>query len=133
MTTGLVVALVVAVAVAAAIAVTAAALSLAAEVQALAWPDEEPLHLRDNRAHDLELTHLARLLGAADATALHREVVSVVDRLLATTAVLAGPAGIDPRSALPDAVRRFLDQPPLGSPDRYRRDLAAVLDLLEAL
>lgn len=121
------------VALAAGVAVTVATLALAGDVAAPSWPEEEPLHLRDNRAHDLELTHLARLVGAADPAALHREVVSVVDRLLATTSVLAGPAGIDPRSALPDAVRRFVDQPPLGSPDRYRRDLAAVLDQLEAL
>lgn len=109
------------------------ALVLAGEVPEITWPDEEPLHVRDDRAHDLQLTHLARLVAAQDPTALHTEVVAVVDQLLGTTAVLAGPAGIDPRSALPEDVRRFLERPPLDSPDRYRRQLADVLDQLEEL
>lgn len=109
------------------------ALVLAGEVPEIVWPDEEPLHVRDDRAHDLQLTHLARLVAAQDPTALHVEVVEVVDHLLGTTAVLAGPAGIDPRSALPEEVRRFLDRPPLDAPDRYRRQLAEVLDRLEEL
>ncbi|HWJ09345.1 MAG TPA: hypothetical protein VNS46_08210, partial [Nocardioides sp.] len=78
---------------------------LAGEVPEVVWPDEEPLHVRDDRAHDLQLTHLARLVAAQDPTALHAELVQVVDELLGTTAVLAGPAGIDPRSALPPDVR----------------------------
>ena len=109
------------------------ALALAGEVPEIGWPDEEPLHVRDDRAHDLQLTHLARLVAAQDPTTLHAEVVEVVDQLLGTTAVLAGPAGIDPRSALPEEVRRFLERPPLDSPDRYRRQLADVLDRLEEL
>lgn len=121
----------------AAIAATATlavlALVLAGQVPEVVWPEEEPLHVRDDRAHDLQLTHLARLVAAQDPAALHAEVVEVVDQLLGTTAVLAGPAGIDPRSALPEEVRRFLDRPPLDSPDRYRRQLAGVLDRLEAL
>jgi hypothetical protein len=121
----------------AAVAATAAlvvlTMVLAGEVPEVVWPDEEPLHVRDDRAHDLQLTHLARLVAAQDPTALHVELVQVVDQLLGTTAVLAGPAGIDPRSALPAEVRRFLEHPPLDSPDRYRRQLAAVLDRLEEL
>ena len=109
------------------------ALVLAGEVPEIVWPAEEPLHVRDDRAHDLQLTHLARLVAAQDPTALHAEVVEVVDHLLGTTAVLAGPAGIDPRSALPGEVRRVLERPPLDSPDRYRRQLADVLDRLEEL
>lgn len=109
------------------------ALALAADVVTPTWPEEEPLHVRDNRAHDLELTHLARLVGARDPAAIHEQLVAMVDRLVGTTAVLAGPADVDPRAALPAAVRRFLDAPPLDSPDRYRRELAAVLDGLEAL
>ena len=114
-------------------AVLALVLVLAGAVPTLVWPDEEPLHVRDDRAHDLELTHLPRRAGAQDPTALHREVVRIVDELLGTTAVLAGPAGLDPRAALPEEVRRFVDHPPLDSPDRYRRRLADVLDRLERL
>ncbi len=121
----------------AAIGVTATLVALvvvlAGEVPEVVWPEEEPLHVRDDRAHDLQLTHLARLVAAQDPTALHAEVVRAVDQLLGTTAVLAGPAGIDPRSALPDEVRRFLDRPPLDSPERYRRQLGDVLDRLEEL
>lgn len=113
--------------------VAVVALVLAGAVPTLAWPGEEPLHVRDDRAHDLELTHLTRLIGAQDPTALHRQVVRIVDELVGTTAVLAGPAGIDPRAALPEEVRRFVDHPPLDSPDRYRRRLAEVLDRLEQL
>ncbi|MCX6401648.1 MAG: hypothetical protein NTX33_17180 [Propionibacteriales bacterium] len=109
------------------------ALALAADVVTPTWPEDEPLHVRDNRAHDLELTHLARLIGARDPSTIHERLVAMVDRLVTTTAVLAGPADVDPRAALPAAVRRFLDAPPLDSPDRYRRELAAVLDDLEAL
>lgn len=109
------------------------ALALAGAVPEVLWPGEEPLHVRDDRAHDLQLTHLARLAAAQDPSALHAEVVETVDQLVGTTAVLAGPAGIDPRSALPEGVRRFLEQPPIDSPDRYRRQLADVLDHLEAL
>lgn len=109
------------------------ALALAGAVPEVVWPEEEPLHVRDDRAHDLQLTHLARLVAAQDPAALHAELVKVVEQLLGTTAVLAGPAGIDPRSALPDEVRRFLERPPLDSPERYRRQLGVVLDRLEEL
>lgn len=109
------------------------ALALAADVVTPTWPEDEPLHVRDSRAHDLELTHLARLIGARDPATIHEQLVTMVDRLVSTTAVLAGPADVDPRAALPAAVRRFLDAPPLDSPGRYRRELASVLDELEAL
>ncbi len=109
------------------------AIAIANDVVSPVWPEDEPLHVRDNRAHDLELTHLARLLGARDPATVHAQLVGIVDRLLSTTAVLAGPADVDPRAALPAVVRRFLDAPPLDSPDRYRRDLATTLDALEAL
>lgn len=108
-------------------------LVIAGDVVSPAWPEDEPLHVRDNRAHDLELTHLARLLGNRDPATVHAQLVGIVDRLLGTTAVLTGPADVDPRAALPAAVRRFLDAPPLDSPDRYRRALATALDALEAL
>lgn len=109
------------------------AIAIANDVISPTWPEDAPLQVRDNRAHDLELTHLARLVGARDPATVHAQLVGIVDRLLSTTAVLAGPADVDPRSALPAAVRRFLDAPPLDSPDRYRRELATVLDALEAL
>lgn len=111
----------------------ACVMRLASDVTAATWPGEAPLHLRDNRAHDLELTHLTRLVAARDPAALHAQLVAVVDPLLSTAAVMKGPAGTDPRTVLDPAVRRFLDAPPLGSPDRYRRDLAAALSRIEAL
>lgn len=115
------------------VAVAIHALVLASDVVAPTWPEDEPLHIRDNRAHDLELTHLVRLVGARDPAAIHSRLVGIVDRLLSTSAVLAGPVEVDARASLLPAVRRFLDAPPLDSPDRYRRELATVLDTLEAL
>lgn len=115
------------------VAALAYCLSLAAAVTVPEWPAEAPLHLRDNRAHDLELTHLTRLVGARDPAAAHAVLVPLVDRLLSTAAVMEGPAGADPRAVLDPSVRRFLDVPPLHSPDQYRRELAAALDRLEAL
>lgn len=115
------------------VAVAIHALVLASDVVAPTWPEDEPLHVRDNRAHDLELNHLVRLVGARDPAALHAQLVGIVDRLLSTSAVVAGPAEVDPRATLPGGVRRFLDAPPLDSPDRYRRELAIALDTLEAL
>lgn len=109
------------------------AAAIAKDVVSPAWPEEAPLHVRDNRAHDLELTHLARLVGARDPATVHAQLVGIVDRLLSTTSVLAGPVDVDPRAALPAVVRRFLAAPPLDSPDRYRRELVTVLDALEAL
>ncbi|MFC5729676.1 MULTISPECIES: hypothetical protein [Nocardioides] len=115
------------------VVVVACVMRLADEVTTATWPGEAPLHLRDNRAHDLELTHLTRLVAARDPAALHAQLVAVVDPLLSTAAVMQGPAGTDPRAVLDPAVRRFLEAPPLGSADRYRRELAAVLTRIEAL
>ena len=115
------------------IAVAFFANRLSGEVATPDWPEEEPLHVRDDRAHDLELTHLARLIAKSDPATIHAQLVGIVDRLLQTATVLSGPAETDPRAALPDGVRRFLEAPPLTSPDRYRSQLATVLDELEAL
>lgn len=113
--------------------IAALALLLANDVSPASWPEEEtPLHVRDNRSHDLQLTHLARLAAARDPQVLHETVTSLVDRLVATTAVMSGPAGTDPRAVLPADTQHFLAAPP-GAADDYRRALARVLDRIEAL
>lgn len=113
-------------------AVVARALRLSAEAAAPQWPEEAPLKVRDDRAHDLQLTHLTRLVGADDPRAAHEVVVGLVDELVRTSYVERGPDD-DPYAALSPAVRRFLADPPLASADRYRRDLDAALSELEQL
>ena len=92
---------------------------LADDVVAVAWPEETPLHSREERARDQRLTKLVRLVGAPDVREVHGVVVSVAEQF-------AHDQPLDP------VVRRFLEAPPLSDPDRYRRDLATVLTRLEA-
>jgi hypothetical protein len=92
---------------------------------AATWPDEAPLHVRENRARDQQIHHLERLVAADDPTAAHLVMREVTGRLLATP-VLA-EARLDRTTAA------FLADPPVGSPDRYRRELAAALKRIEDL
>lgn len=92
---------------------------VAGEVTEVVWPEEAPLHSREERARDQRLTQLARLVRSQDVHELARVVSE-----------LAGQLGEDAR--LDPVVRRFLDAPPLADPDRYRRELATVLTRLEA-
>ncbi|RHW27951.1 hypothetical protein D0Z08_06610 [Nocardioides immobilis] len=87
------------------------------------WPDEAPLQVRENRAHDQQIHHLERLVAADDPTAAHQVVREVTGDLLAMP-VLA-EVRLDPRAAA------FVADPPVGNPDRYRRDLAAALKRIE--
>lgn len=94
-------------------------------VLAPTWPDEAPLHVRENRAHDQQINHLERLVAADDPTAAHLVVREVTGNLLAMP-VLA-EVRLDPRTAA------FIADPPVGSPDRYRRELAHALRRIEEL
>lgn len=94
-------------------------------VASATWPDEAPLHVRENRAHDQQINHIERLLAADDPTAAHEVLRDVTARLLAMP-VLA-ETRLDPAAAA------FVVGPPAGSPDRYRRDLAGALRRIEQL
>jgi hypothetical protein len=87
---------------------------LAGDVAATTWPEEAPLRLREERGRDQRLTQLVRLLAADHLDEAHRAFREVAERL-------AGGRPPDPR------VARFVATPPLGDPDRYRRELAAAM------
>jgi len=89
------------------------------------WPEEASLQVRENRAHDQQINHLERLVAADDPTAAHLVVREVTGHLLAMQ-VLAD-ARLDRTSAA------FLADPPVGSPARYRRELAEALTRIEEL
>ncbi len=89
------------------------------------WPEDAPLQLRENRAHDQQINHIERLLGADDPTAAHDVLREVTAQLMAMP-VLA-ETRIDPAAAA------FVVGPPAGSPDRYRRELAEALRRIERL
>lgn len=93
-------------------------------VVAARWPEEASLHVRENRAHDQQVNHLERLVGADDPTAAHAVVREVTGQLLAMPV-------LDAR--LDRATAAFVADPPLGSPTRYRRELADALTRIEEL
>jgi len=110
------------------LAVTAVALYAAfvsRTVVAARWPEEAPLHARENRAHDQQINHLERLVAADDPTAAHLVVREVTGQLLSMP-VLA-EARLHPTAAA------FVVGPPVGSADRYRRELAQALTRIEEL
>jgi|GEM_PF-4754290 len=92
-------------------------------VVAATWPDEAPLQLRENRARDQQINHLERLVAADDPTAAHQVLRQVTGELLAMP-VLA-EVRLHPRAAA------FIADPPVSSPDRYRRELAEALTRIE--
>ncbi len=94
---------------------------VANDTTAAVWPEEAPLRVRENRAQDQQVSHLARLVRADDPHALHEVVVG-----------LAAQVRADAAAPYDDATARFLTDPPLGSAERYRRDLKAVLARIEA-
>lgn len=94
-------------------------------VTSVTWPDEAPLHVRENRAHDQQVNHLERLLAADDPTAAHLVLRDVTAHLLAMP-VLA-EARLDPAAA------GFVVDPPVRSSERYRRELATALRRIEEL
>lgn len=109
----------------AALAVAGYAAFVSQVVGSATWPEEAPLQLRENRAHDQEVNHLERLIAADDPTAAHLVLRDVTRQLLAMP-VLAD-ARLHPRAAA------FLADPPVGTPVRYRRELAEALDRIEEL
>lgn len=109
----------------AAVAVSCYAAFVSRTVRAASWPEEAPLHVRENRARDQQVHHLERLVAADDPTAAHLVVREVTGQLLAMP-VLAG-------SRVDDATAAFLADPPVGSPDRYRDELARALRRIEDL
>lgn len=94
---------------------------LFAQAGALSWPTEAPLNAHDNRSHDPRLARLTRLLRAGPTAEAHAELRDAVEALLA-----GGRVHLDAD------VLRFLEQPPATDPERYRRDLARVLDRIDA-
>ena len=92
---------------------------------AAAWPEEAPLQVRENRARDQQINHLERLVAADDPTAAHLVVREVTSHLLAM------PVLADVR--LHPTAAAFVADPPVGSPDRYRRGLAEALKRIEDL
>lgn len=113
-----------------ALVLAAAAVSLYAAlvsqtVTSASWPDEAPLHVREDRARDQQINHLERLVAADDPTAAHLVLRDVTAQLLAMP-VLAD-ARLDPTAA------GFVADPPVRAPARYRRELAAALRRIEEL
>lgn len=94
-------------------------------IVAATWPEEAPLHVRENRARDQQINHLVRLVAADDPTAAHLVLREVTGQLLAMP-VLA-ERELDRRTAA------FLADPPVGRPDHYRRELARALTRIEEL
>lgn len=94
---------------------------LFAQVAPLTWPTEAPLNAHDNRSHDPRLSRLTRLLRTGPTAEAHAELRDAADALVA-----GGRARLSP-----DVVR-FLEQPPLSDPERYRRELVKVLDRIES-
>lgn len=109
----------------AAVLVTCYAAFVSRTVVGAEWPEEAPLQIRENRARDQQIHHIERLLAADDPTAAHQVVREVTGDLLAMP-VLA-------ESRLHPAAAAFVADPPVGSPDRYRRELAAALKRIEEL
>lgn len=107
--------------VASAVAVVVHVAMVANETTAAVWPEEAPLRMRENRAQDQQVSHLARLVRADDPHALHEVVVGLAAQ------VRAGVA-----APYDDATARFLTNPPLRSAEHYRRNLPAVLTRIEA-
>lgn len=93
-------------------------------VVAAQWPGEASLHVRENRAHDQQVKHLERLVAADDPTAVHAVVREVTGQLLAMPVL---DARLDRTTAA------FVADPPVGSPARYRRELADALTRIEGL
>ena len=89
------------------------------------WPEEAPLQVRENRAHDQQINHLERLVAADDPTAAHLVLREVTGQLLAM------PVLADVR--LHPSAAAFVADPPIGSPARYRRELVAALKRIEDL
>lgn len=113
-----------------AIGVATAAVALYAayvsqRVAAVTWPEEAPLQVRENRAHDQQINHIERLVSADDPTAAHAVLREVTGQLLSMP-VLAD-------SRLDTAAAAFVVGPPAGRPDRYRRNLAEALKRIEQL
>lgn len=107
---------------------------LAVDVATVSWPEEAPLNLHDNRARDPHLAHLGRLLASDSLGEAHHTVVDVTERLLASGSVTLHIDSTEKaRRRLGPSVESFLARPPLGSPQRYRRDLAAALTRIEDL
>jgi hypothetical protein len=94
-------------------------------VAAATWPEEAPLQVRENRAHDQQINHLERLVSADDPTAAHHVLREV------TTQLLAMPVLADTR--LDPVAAAFVADPPVGSPVRYRRELIDALKRIEDL
>jgi len=107
---------------------------IADQLAPVAWPGEAPLNPHDDRARDPHLGQLVRLLAGENPGEAHHTVVDVTERLLTSGSVqlLVGSADTA-RQRLGPAVTAFLADPPLGHPDRYRRELAEVLTSIEAL
>lgn len=109
----------------AAAAVSVYAAYVSRTVVSATWPGEAPLRVRENRAHDQQIHHLERLVAADDPTAAHLVLREVTGQLLSMP-VLA-EAGLDRTTGA------FLADPPVGSPERYRRELARALRRIEEL
>lgn len=109
----------------AAVAVACYAAFVSQTVIPATWPEEAPLQLRENRAHDQEVNHLERLIAADDPTAAHQVLREVTGHLLAM------PVLADVR--LHPTAAAFVVGPPVGSPSRYRRELIEALKRIEEL
>lgn len=109
----------------AAVAVACYAAFVSQTVVPATWPEEAPLQVRENRAHDQQVNHLERLVAADDPTAAHLLLREVTGDLLAMP-VLA-------HARLHPAAAAFVLDPPVGSAARYRRELIEALKRIEEL
>lgn len=106
---------------------------LLAQAGPVTWPDETPLNAHDNRSHDPRVARLTRLLRAGPTVEAHAELRDAVEELLRDPTTLRRTGDVEGgRARLGGDVTRFLDGPPTADPERYRRELARVLDRIEA-
>lgn len=107
---------------------------LSAGLRTVAWPDEEPLNVHDNRAQDPHLAKLGRMLNSDLIHEAHHVVVDVTEGLLNSgSVVLYVDSTATARRQLGPGVAQFLIDPPLANPSRYRNELADVLTRIEGL
>ncbi|MGN6722182.1 MAG: hypothetical protein ACTHJM_06180 [Marmoricola sp.] len=114
------------------IVVVLMALPASTTISSIAWPEDAPLHLHDDRARDPHLRHLARILSSDSSREAQAVIADLAEGIVSSSAIALFEGAESARARL-GPVDAFVTGMPPKDHDQFLRRLGDALDRIERL
>lgn len=115
------------------VVVAVLALPASTSIGSVAWPEDAPLNLHDDRARDPHLRHLARILSSDSTHEAQSVVADLAEGIVHSPAITLFEGAVSARARLGRPVESFVSEQPPKDHRQFLRRLGDALDRIESL